>query len=165
VRAPDYVEPHLGWRIWDVVETGAGARLGSLVYDELWPVRREVIALCRLGESFPPPARTVRDEHAAPHARCSCGIHASRSLDLVLPYLVERGRGGHSVLRVAGLVAVWGDVVEGAHGWRASHAYPARLYIPERLGHAVAMELATYGVPIDLLDGDLPDAGAALAAA
>jgi hypothetical protein len=162
VRAPDYVEPQVGWRIWDVVKTDAGARLSSLVYNELWPVRREVVALCRLGESFPPPARVVPHEHAAPHARCSCGIHASRNLDLVLPYLVERRPGGRSVLRVAGLVAVWGDVVEGAHGWRASHAYPVRLYVPESLSHPLALCLADYGVPIH--PWTVPDAGDSLAA-
>jgi hypothetical protein len=165
VRAPDYVEPHVGWRVWDVVETNAGARLSSLVYNELWPVRLELVASCRLDESFPPPDQRVWDEHPVPHTRCSCGIHASRSVDLVRPYLVEHGRGGRSVLRVAGLVAIWGEIVEGAHGWRASHAYPVRLYLPQRVGHALALELADYGVPIDLLDSDRPDAYGALAAA
>jgi hypothetical protein len=63
--------------------------------------------------------------------------------------------------RVIGRVALWGDVVEGPRGWRASHAYPADLLLPaaniNRRPMAglstMAMELADYGVPVTICDG------------
>ena len=35
--------------------------------------------------------------------------------------------------RVLGRVSLWGDVVECAWGWRASFAYPAQIYVPDRV--------------------------------
>jgi hypothetical protein len=57
--------------------------------------------------------------------------------------------------RVAGRVLLWGTVVECEHGWRASHAYPDRIYVQrgadspllDRIG--VAGGLASYGVPVE----------------
>jgi len=74
------------------------------------------------------------------------------------------GCGQHSkraVYRVVGQVSLWGRVIEGARGWRASHAYPARIYVPERcLGgesafsaQFIGLGLADYRVPIEVLDG------------
>jgi hypothetical protein len=40
------------------------------------------------------------------------------------------GGAGEPLYRVMGTVALWGTVIEGEHGYRASHAYPQRLYIP-----------------------------------
>jgi len=64
--------------------------------------------------------------------------------------------------RVIGRVALWGDVVEGPAGWRASHAYPSELYVPSpsvayrglrqraRLDE-ILFGLEAYGVPVDLV--------------
>jgi hypothetical protein len=43
-----------------------------------------------------------------------------------------RGRSAqrNTVGAVIGQVLLWGCVVESEHGWRASHAYPARLFVP-----------------------------------
>jgi hypothetical protein len=74
---------------------------------------------------------------------------------------------GHSpgcedaVYRVIGRVSLWGSVVECARGWRASHAYPERIYVPTRsldrswtlAAGDVALALTDYGVPVELLDG------------
>jgi hypothetical protein len=62
--------------------------------------------------------------------------------------------------RVIGRVSLWGSVVECEGGWRASHAYPERLWVPalhdehEIAGDArkIACELTAYGVPIELVD-------------
>jgi hypothetical protein len=58
------------------------------------------------------------------------------------------------------LVELWGSVVEGDAGWRASHACPSRiLLLPSprarnTLGYlTTALELADYRVPIEILDG------------
>jgi hypothetical protein len=59
-----------------------------------------------------------------------------------------------------GRVALWGTVVEYEAGWRASMAYPERLYLPAwRASGAplanveeVAMGLADYRVPVEIVD-------------
>ena len=66
-----------------------------------------------------------------------------------------------SVHRVIGTVSLWGRVVECARGWRASRAYPRRIYVPgtrapywlraER-AEEVALGLTDYDVPVELLD-------------
>jgi hypothetical protein len=65
------------------------------------------------------------------------------------------------IYRAIGLVSLWGSVVEGESGWRASHAYPKRLFLPRseraRDAEAIRRGLADYGVPIEFLDdGDTP---------
>ena len=55
-----------------------------------------------------------------------------------------------------GLVALWGDVVEGDLGWRASHAFPRHLVLLPPATAApqdvveVAFGLAGYGVPVEI---------------
>ena len=57
-----------------------------------------------------------------------------------------------------GLVALWGSVVEGEAGWRASAAYPEALYLPVRREEErepcdrIAWDLSAYGVPIAVVD-------------
>jgi hypothetical protein len=76
-----------------------------------------------------------------------------------------RGRGlqRNAVGAVIGQVHLWGCVVECEHGWRASHAYPGRLFAPlGRRGTAflsrraadsarVAHALHAYRVPVELV--------------
>ena len=61
-----------------------------------------------------------------------------------------------------GRVALWGDVVEGPSGWRASHAYPIELVrsdaggraeraSPARLLDEILVALEAYEVPVDLV--------------
>jgi hypothetical protein len=63
--------------------------------------------------------------------------------------------------RVIGRVALWGSIVEGDSGWRASCAYPAHLYVPPgRLDRpsvdagAIARALGSYGVPVEVLQAN-----------
>ena len=59
--------------------------------------------------------------------------------------------------RVIGEVSLWGSVVECERGFRASHAYPKRIFIPTdadgRRGRLdeLAVSLCEYGVPVELL--------------
>ena len=65
------------------------------------------------------------------------------------------------VRRVIGRVALWGEVVEGTRGWRASRGYPAELWVPQLDGdgteiaelESIAIDLADYGVPVHVCDG------------
>jgi hypothetical protein len=64
---------------------------------------------------------------------------------------------------VVGRVSLWGRVVEAEAGWRASHGYPAALFVPRatqsrRRARAtvpverIARELRDYGVPVELVN-------------
>jgi hypothetical protein len=143
VRVPDVAGPILGWRVWRVSEQASGdIRLRSVLYDEIWEPRRELVAACEHG-------------HTAPDDGCSCGIHAARDPATVGRYLVGRNDPS-DVHRVIGQVALWGWVCEGDAGWRASRAYPARIRVPTRRPDGtnptideIAVELAAYGVPLE----------------
>jgi hypothetical protein len=152
VTAPDYVEPFTGWRVWRVVETPAGLQLCSVLYEDAWRPGRAFEARCARG-------------HAAPDLECGCGIHATRSADRASRYLLGR-EDGMVVLRVLGVVALWGVVLEGPGGWRSSHAYPVRLVVPElSCAEDVAWRLRRYRVPIEIVHGRRPFELAELAAA
>ncbi len=64
---------------------------------------------------------------------------------------------------VIGEVALWGRVVECTGGWRASLAYPKRLYVAvmgdrrARSAPRVAKHLERYGVPVGVIDGSEPE--------
>jgi len=134
-------EPVLGWRAWIVVETPAGLRLGSVLHELAWPLDEPVLATCRRHED---PFAQPLPLHPVPSLACNCGFHAARDPADALSYLRGRDEAG-TVCRILGEVALWGHVVETEAGWRASHAYPARLYVADG---ALAGKLAAYGVPI-----------------
>jgi len=166
-RAPDFAEPLLGWRVWDVVESEGQLRLTSLCFRAVWRPQEETVASCRrsaqmLASAFVPP-------HEAPHGRCACGIYATRAAARATPYLSRHFRGSPAAVhRVVGQVLLWGTVVEAARGWRASHAYPAALYVPTAHGglrsivgglrrparaiEELAAELGAYRVPVEIVD-------------
>jgi hypothetical protein len=158
--APDYIESIVGWRSWLVVREGEGFRLRSVLYDAVWPARRELVACC-LRRS---PRWRRRGEHVAPVYRCRCGIYATREAEDAASYLEGRSwEEALAVHRVIGTVSLWGRVVECTHGWRASLAYPKVIYMPATRGpywlraerrDEVALALTDYGVPVELLDTD-----------
>lgn len=164
--APDYVEPILGWRSWLVVADGQQMRLSSVIYPTLWPARRELVASCRhRPRLLLRPWRRRPSEHSAPEARCRCGIYGTADPEKAAPYLAGRvspSEPPRSPLlhRVIGRVLLWGAVVECEHGWRASHAYPERLYVPSLHDECepgcetseVAGRLSAYGVATEVLE-------------
>ena len=154
MEAPDYAAPIVGWRVWRVVRERDTLRLLSAVYDEVWEPRREAVGECLAARAVAP--------HVAPDESCSCGIYAVRDVSNAARYLV--GRNDPAVVhRVIGLVALWGVVVEGSDGWRASRAYPLSLWVPPRhtSGYRVgAEELVTavgaYGASVGVLQMHVP---------
>lgn len=158
MHAPDFIEPVVGWRLWHVAERDGALRLVSPLYRTTWPTRRELVACCRRGmESglslYWPGIR----RHPPPHPGCRCGIYGSQTPAQAAMYLSGFFKQREDVVhRVLGTVSLWGTVVECERGWRASHAYPVRIYVPERRtgGEAVppakeiARRLAVYGVPV-----------------
>lgn len=104
-----------GWRTW----TLAGSRDGSeaILLPISWPVAGHT------GKAWPrrAPAHAEcgrRRRHPVPGAGCTCGIHATRTVDLL-----RRTR----TPAVLGTVALWGRVAEHEHGYRAEYGYPQRL--------------------------------------
>jgi hypothetical protein len=83
-------------------------------------------------------------------------VYAVRDEAAAARYLVGRNEPG-DLHRVIGEVALWGWVVVADAGWRASHAYPARIVVPSRRpdgrrapAEQLASALSSYGVPVDI---------------
>ena len=133
--------PVTGWRAWVVTETPAGLRLGSVLHDLVWPQGRAAVAECRREDD---PFATPIGVHPVPAAACNCGFHAARDPVDALSYARGRDEPG-TICRILGEVVLWGHVLETEGGWRASHAYPGRLYMPDA---GLAAELAVYSVPV-----------------
>ena len=153
--APDYAEPVLAWRVWLVVRDAGRLALRSVVFPKLWLPAQPAVAQCLRDPSIFQRVRRKARVHAAPAAACACGIYGATRVTAA-SYLTTPARWGSGVVAtVIGLVALWGDVVEADAGWRASRAYPQRLFVPPLRGsrEPVVEELAAYGVPVDGVDG------------
>jgi hypothetical protein len=158
--APDYAEPILGWRAWHVVETSEGLRLHSIARPVVWAPGEEMSAGCLRHRSLLRPWRKPAP-HPAPQPECSCGVYAVRSARTALRGLDVYSRPWRPLHRVIGQVSLWGTVIEGELGWRATTAYPHRLYVPSRRLHGppvldldrIIAALGDYGVPVEPLDG------------
>jgi hypothetical protein len=131
----------LGWRAWKVEESPDGLYLASVIYDGVWLPGRAATAVCRRQED---PLTEPVEAHDVPGTNCRCGIHAARDPVDAISYLRGRDEPG-TVGRVLGEVALSGQVVETEAGWRASAAYPVRLYVDDP---AIADALAIYGVSV-----------------
>lgn len=99
--------------------------------------------------------------HAAPALDCECGIYAV-GFQQVDRYLDELAAWQPRLDRVIDEVSLWGTVLECERGFRASHAYPLRLYVPADgfAGdwRALADGLAAYRVPVEFLSALRVDA-------
>lgn len=148
--APDYLGPLEEWRVWRVVERDGRTLLGSVVMPTLWLPGEPLVATCLVRRRIHDRLRR-RARHPAPVSSCDCGIYAA-PLDGCVDYLRAVFRNER---RVVGRVALWGTVVECERGFRASHAYPRRLYVPVRPGEksaqvaSVIRALGAYAVPVD----------------
>lgn len=140
--APDLPEPVLAWRTWRVGRRAQRrTELIAPLAGVLWPPRQPMVAVC------------ASPNHAPPGDRCRCGLYAAAD-----PGTLDWGPSDHEVL---GVVALWGRIVEGARGWRASHAYPRLLLTgPGIAGEQRAALARRYGVPVHR--SEVPPRGLAL---
>jgi hypothetical protein len=155
-RAPDALEPVTAWRAWFVGrESDDGSpRLHSVIHNCEWPVARKLEASCLTTRGI------VSRPHPAPADGCQCGIYGTARVDGLANY-VGHGLGPVPRIQAIGLVRLWGVVREHEHGWRGSRAYPCRLWLPthdfrdEPIDNwdELALALADYGVPVEVLDG------------
>lgn len=141
---PLAIGPVRGWRAWRLKTTPHGALLCGVVDRSPWPIGMPATAACNRGCPDPP------------GSTCRCGLHATRDLDHALGYTASRPRSDDVV--VFGEVDLWGTVVEGERGWRASHAYPHRIVLPAWWATdpaqllTLGICLCDYGVPVHVLD-------------
>lgn len=158
--APDYFQPALGWRTWLVVEHDGALHLRSVVFAISWPSRQELVAGCeRSPRQLLSHLWRRRRVHEAPSVNCECGIYAAKTMEHAARYLSGHDDFSQRVRhRVIGRVQLWGSVVETEFGWRASHAYPASLYVPAHCGNGrridaerIALGLTRYGVPVEIV--------------
>ena len=164
--APDFAEPLEAWRVWRVVAADDGYRLGSVIKPTLWPPGEPLVADCLRTRPLVDWLRR-RPRHGAPERSCACGIYAA-GLDRIAEYVSE-ANAPRTVACVVGRVSLWGDVVECERGFRASHAYPQHIYLPQAGGRTrgarweeVALSLADYRVPVEPLATRCEDAIRAL---
>lgn len=166
-RAPDSLEPVVGWRVWDVVELDGELRLCSLNFWTIWLPGQDTTAVCR--RALADLNRAGLPPHGAPAAGCTCGVYATRTAGQVLSHARRFGLRADVVHRVVGRVRLWGEVVEADRGWRGEHAYPETLFVPAARGsvrrpgrlpasrraveHVVA-GLADYAVPLEVVACD-----------
>jgi hypothetical protein len=141
-RAPDAIEPAIGYRAWSFAIKGRSAWLFSIAAprdaadsDSDWDGAASgwVAASCRLAQGYVSRRSTTAcvcearaaeglhplwcvacGPHPAPQEECSCGFYAMKTLSSVEPW-----GGPHTIL---GRVELAGKVIEHEFGYRAQHA-------------------------------------------
>jgi hypothetical protein len=150
--APDLIDAISAWRIWRVVGVRGRVRLASAFKWAIWPPGLPLEAECPWGRSLVDRALR-RPEHHSPSPSCVCGIYGAE-LGL-LDEGLSVSQGCRRFARVVGEVSLWGTVVECERGYRASRAYPRRLYVPLDVLVSAADDLvealSVYRVPVELL--------------
>jgi hypothetical protein len=167
IAAPDYCEPIIGWRAWNAVECRGETYLMSLFHRVRWPWLEPLAGICSAPRL---PWFGKRNRHGAPEKHCQCGIYAS-SLETAATYItqptVRRAWRIQTAWPVIGEVALWGEIVECTNGWRASFAYPQRLFVltPDRTLETARLKraLERYAVPVDVIGTPASDDGAVVA--
>jgi hypothetical protein len=162
LQAPDYVEAMEAWRVWRVGMRDGHVVLKSVFSASVWEPAVPLTAVCtRRHRPRRRPWRLEPIGHPAPDLDCRCGIYGLQSASAARSYLESQPLLGREE-RVIGRVALWGTVVEGALGWRASHAYPIELFVPtpavvwsglRRRAYVdeILFALQAYRVPVDLV--------------
>ena len=126
---PDYISPIVGYRVWTWNTTGLKSLCG-----ERWHPGQSLAARCRASAVVGPIVgrSEAADDHDAPHANCTCGIYAVKTLD-------HFRSAGYERFGIYGEVFLWGKVVEHEQGWRAQLAYPKKLFLsPDALPFTLA---------------------------
>lgn len=163
--APDSIEVEVGWRTWEVkIENPPGVTplMRSVTHREFhWTPREPMVAHCPLSTGRANGVK--RQGHDVPDEGCSCGLYTAKTYEhlMTMHYHTYDGE-KDGYVNVVGEVKLWGKVIEGTQGWRSSHAYPKRIYIPYEYFGKLAKPLGDgYGVPVapkNFLGRSLPQA-------
>ena len=147
-RAPDLIEPIVGFRYWRIFADG---ELSSPYFPVRWP-ERTLRAECR---RFRSAEDLLGVAHAAPEPSCGCGIRAYHAPTAQFSKVDFRG--------VSGIVTVWGRVEFDRDGMRAEHAQVEALGLYSRWTnrHRQAVLEVADNLGVDVVDlGDLEAAAA-----
>lgn len=148
MQVPDAIEPAVGYRVWEVIDTNDGLRIQSLNHQAVWIPNIRFEATCGRGN----------DEHEVPGERCSCGTYAAGTFNRLFDMGYTKSRGlfaaQHGEVTIAGEVMLWGGIIPGSLGWRAQYAYPKTFLVPFSLWkQARPKELSEiYEVPFRLFN-------------
>ena len=130
------IGPLQAYRCWRVEWQGKLPVLGSLFQPTVWPAAHPLRATCEkrpgsLAAWFRRRFFRPMETHSAPTWNCECGVYGladfkqDENLELS-PHFHQRGPLDR-VIRVAGVVQLWGRVVQHEHGYRAEYARPLKL--------------------------------------
>jgi hypothetical protein len=140
-RAPDLVQPVVGFRKWRIVGDHLSSPYIPLRWDEpvvharCYPANRVLL----FGEGW------LDEPHDAPHPSCRCGVYAWHALPAAGPIPDPD--------RVFGVVALWGRLEVHEDGMRAEHAAIRALGLAPDLGEQHRRTLRAIGehLRVDLL--------------
>jgi hypothetical protein len=139
---PDQIAVEYGWRAWKVrkKESKAGMTLLQSVShdDAFWQPRVPMEAVCK------------HDCGDVPGDQCRCGLYAAMTLPHLKTMRHYFDYDPNESFRLIGKVALWGKVIEGTQGWKATYGYPSELYLPFEAWHLHNDLKESYGVPVYL---------------
>ena len=149
---PDCISPIVGFRAWTWDTKGLKSLCGPR-----WHPGLALAARCRASVvvgTIVGRTEAADDAHDAPQARCTCGVYAAKSLELL-----RKNR--YDSCGIYGEVSLWGTVVEHELGWRAQFAYPKSLFLsPDTLQYTLSeirsrlQALTLYGIDIFVADAN-----------
>ena len=150
MAAPDLIEPFIGWK--GLLADPKGG-LWSPQQTTRWPVGKPLIAKCLNHPKI----------HKPPVASCGCGIYAVKTFEDLKHHRYNWG-GPISInvptypeeteekVWVLAEVALYGEVVPGRIGWRASKAAPQVVYVSAMNIPLGGLIRKRYGVDLGLID-------------
>lgn len=149
---PDYFEPIVGWRGWNVDAEGG---LRGAARSELWVPGQPAVAVCanagnKYQYGYNPQTKPNHLEVGVPQQACTCGFYAYKSLETELKQLLdsmdmEWDYGSRRLVpkprvhatyiqQTLGQVNLWGRVIVHQRGYRAQYAYPKAIIVSESVG-------------------------------
>lgn len=127
-------KPITGWRIWKVVQTAEGDRLGAVAHEGcIWKKGLLKAECSKGGKNVTWMAGELEPgAHAAPEVECSCGIYAYRTINDLMSDSDVMGQmhAGY----IIGEVELGGEVIPHEYGWRAEYAQISKIWYSQNKG-------------------------------
>ena len=139
----------VGWRVWLIKE---GDRLWSLCLNDVcWPAGEPLVAEFRDHPQSPGYSGIVRAVATTINPiDLAAGIFAFKDRSFASALVL-----GRPSYWLFGRVALWGDIAEHAHGYRAQYAYPVSLVVPWRMRKVGCRLAERYGCAVERVDWPL----------